>query len=582
MSGFLLRLKTWWQTADRTQRTVTLGGGGLLVVLLIAVYFFASKPKMSLVFANLSPADAGSVALEIENLGIPVTFDGGGNVQVPSDQVAKVRASLAMNGKLPKGANNYASDQLKDLPMFTTQGVERERLNAIKEGELSQAIEFFEGVDQASVKITPAVDSPFEAEKKSAQANVTVSEQGGASVTDDQARAMANLVASAVPGLDKGHVTIFTRTGRALWDGQNQQDSTAQANNRLDLERAEAKKKKEVLQSALDRMLGPGNAIAMVDLALDTSKITQTAEHHPGKLIPATQIDETMTQGGGSAPIPAGVGANDPGAPVADLGGGGAGAGSAGYSVKQKQNDPAIWTDTVHETIEKALGDVKSMSITVLVNKTDKITVDPNNPDDPVVKMANSALPPHDAAQNANFTASVVSYPFDTSQSEAAKKAEDAAAGSARFQQILSILPIAALILAAILVLKAVGKLAARPPRPMAMLATADGPALPYPMSPGGTALPAANELTKALSAANSFVLPEVVKQKALEAGITEEQLQAAIEEAGEAGISVDDIPSIKSRVNVPLEQIKKMATERPESVAMLIKSWIIEEGIRR
>lgn len=581
MSGFLLRLKTWWQTADRTQRTVTLGGGSLLVVLLVTVFLFASRPKMSLVFANLSPADAGSVALEIENLGIPVTFDSGGNVQVPSDQVAKVRASLAMNGKLPKGANNYASDELKNLPMFTTQGVERERLNAIKEGELSQSIEFFEGVDHATVKITPAVDSPFEAEKKSAQANVTVSEQGGATVTDDQARAMANLVASAVPGLDKGHVTIFTRTGRALWDGQNQQDSTAQANNRLDLERAEAKKKKEELQTALDRMLGPGNAIAMVDLALDTSKITQTAEHHPGKLIPATQIDETMTQGGGSGTPAAGLGANEPGAPAADLGGGG-GAGSAGYSVKQKQNDPAIWTDTVHETIEKALGDVKSMSVTVLVNKTDKIIVDPNNPDDPVVKLANAALPPHDAAQAANFSASVVSYPFDTTQADAAKKAEDAAAGSARFQQILSILPIAALIFAAILVLKAVSKLAARPPRPMAMLAAADGPALPYPMAPGGATAPAPSELTKALAAANSIVLPEVVKQKALEAGITEEQLQAAIEEAGDAGISVEDIPSIKSRVNVPLEQIKKMATERPESVAMLIKSWIIEEGIRR
>ena len=38
------------------------------------------------------------------------------------------------------------------------------------------------------------------------------------------------------------------------------------------------------------------------------------------------------------------------------------------------------------------------------------------------------------------------------------------------------------------------------------------------------------------------------------------------------------DVGEIQSRLNVPLEQIKKMSNERPEVVAMLIKSWLLED----
>ena len=41
------------------------------------------------------------------------------------------------------------------------------------------------------------------------------------------------------------------------------------------------------------------------------------------------------------------------------------------------------------------------------------------------------------------------------------------------------------------------------------------------------------------------------------------------------------EIRPIKDRLNIPLEQIKKMAEEKPEIVAMLVKSWLLEEGRR-
>ena len=39
-----------------------------------------------------------------------------------------------------------------------------------------------------------------------------------------------------------------------------------------------------------------------------------------------------------------------------------------------------------------------------------------------------------------------------------------------------------------------------------------------------------------------------------------------------------EDVGSIKERMNKPLEQIKKLSAKKPETVAMLIKSWLLEE----
>jgi flagellar M-ring protein FliF len=38
------------------------------------------------------------------------------------------------------------------------------------------------------------------------------------------------------------------------------------------------------------------------------------------------------------------------------------------------------------------------------------------------------------------------------------------------------------------------------------------------------------------------------------------------------------DVEGIKRKLDLPLEQIKKMARQRPETVAMLLKSWLSDD----
>ncbi len=39
-----------------------------------------------------------------------------------------------------------------------------------------------------------------------------------------------------------------------------------------------------------------------------------------------------------------------------------------------------------------------------------------------------------------------------------------------------------------------------------------------------------------------------------------------------------EDVGDIEERMNRPLEQLKRMAHDRPDSVGLLIKSWMLEE----
>jgi flagellar biosynthesis/type III secretory pathway M-ring protein FliF/YscJ len=60
----------------------------------------------------------------------------------------------------------------------------------------------------------------------------------------------------------------------------------------------------------------------------------------------------------------------------------------------------------------------------------------------------------------------------------------------------------------------------------------------------------------------------------ALGSGSIEDALRI-IEEAPED----PEIKAIQARINVPLEQIKHMAKTKPQSVAMLLKGWMMEDG---
>jgi flagellar biosynthesis/type III secretory pathway M-ring protein FliF/YscJ len=163
-----------------------------------------------------------------------------------------------------------------------------------------------------------------------------------------------------------------------------------------------------------------------------------------------------------------------------------------------------------------------------------------------------------------NFQAAVTAIEFDTEQKKNAEAAQKAASGQAMNQQIISLLPIAALMIIGFMVVKTLSKAAKQlvplsEPSPQKAMAGAGGLGFEMPALPGD---PGYQPVERAH-------LEQIV-------ALPPNEFAAALGAlATSTPLCIDDIPD---KVNIPLEQIKKMSIQKPDAVANLIKTWILEE----
>ncbi len=521
MGALLLKLRTWWETADRTQRAVTLFGGTFLVFLLVGTYYFASKPKMEMLFGGLNNAEAGTIQGEIVKMGISVESDAQGNVFVPSSSRNEVMSKLQSAGKLP-ASGHLGNEELGKFNAFMPPSVEAERLKVMLEGELARTIETIDGVSSARVHITLGDKTPFAQNKKPASASIMVREKSGMGVGGEQARAIAMLVARGTTGLTPENVFVVDSAGRSLYDGSSNSSLTTKANEKVTTETAEAQRRERDLQAAFDASFGTGSTLVKVNLVMDFDKETKSSYKVNPKDKPITEekssekVDSTGTSAAPQTPLESNTTAPKPGEKIP-------------YEGVKNRTEYA--TDTLKTDTEKAVGSISQMSIAVLVN-TDKI-----KDSAPVQAFLSNYI-----KANPTASATVTEAKFDTTAAVEAKKSADAAGASNKMQQIFSLLPIGALMLVGFMVMKGLAKTAKS--QTVRVQALSDGSLVQNP------------------------ALPQSQGNQPLISAYREEEV-----------LTEEAIAELKERVNLPLEQLKKMATNRPDSVALLIKSWMLEEA---
>lgn len=569
MGTIFLRLRTWWETADRTQKVVTIFGTAFLAILLMGTYYFASKPKMVVLYSGLSTTDMAMVSEELGKLGVPMEYDRSGAVLVPDNRELEARAKLAMSQKLPSsGHGGYG--QLTDIGMMNTPRVEQERVKAAIEGELSRTIELVDGVASARVHLTLGEDSPFARDAKPASASIIVNEKSGASFGQAQAQSIAKLVQHAVTGLDAKYITVINSMGQLLLDGSAEQGSQGVASAKVSAEIAEAKRRESDLQRKLDAVFGAGNTVASVpvlEMNFDQSHSVTVQRTPSDEPLSVESNTESLGVGaGGAAGGPAGTAANtQPGALEA-----GAGGDSRGYTGTQKVETRLA--NEVQTTTEKAAGQITAMSLNVLVNKTTIKDVAA------VESFISGYLGPK--ANEAGFSSTVTQVEFDTAVQDAAKKLAAGADGSARMQQIFSLIPVLALVGVGFMVMKAISKAAKS--TDIVVTALPGGQMMPLPAgAPGLTAstpMVQANYAQPQLVQAPNGDLLQYTPGAAQLEYLPPESARHASLEYRESGLDVGTITTIAQKVNVPLEQIRKMAQDKPSVIAMLLKSWMLED----
>lgn len=563
MGALLQRLKDWWLGADRTQKMISVFGAAFLVILVVGTIMISSKTRMEPVAPGASLAEQSAIRDAVIGYGFPASFENG-QVMVPAKNVAEIRAKLSQEGKISSGTPK-GFELISEGGMFSTPAQEAERIKAAAQGELAKTIMKYQGIQDATVHINPGHKSAFAEESEPPTAVVTITPKPGWDLTSRDGKAISQIVQLAVSGMKPEGVSVIANTGQTLYDGMEANSGDAVATRKIEAEASESKRRERDLQRRLDQAFGAGSTIAMVQVELNMDEIsseehTQTPTSKP---ISKQSTAESLSgeQGSGMGTGPSGAEANVLAAAPSANGG------SNNYSSEQKDEQYGVNTATVQKKV--AAGGLESLNVNVLVD-TQKIQ------DSTTVKSFVDGL--LTTANERNFRATVTEAQFSNEAAKAAEKAAGSAASANMMQQVMGFLPIVALLVVGLILAKSLGGALKQKAQPELVLA-GDAGVLSLPHSAGLEALLAgsANPALPGAAAEDGELSNEALAALALV------EDKAAANGGGTGGADDDDdapafVGQIRERIDVPLEQIRRLSKEKPEMVALLLKTWIMED----
>ncbi|MEW6049868.1 MAG: flagellar basal-body MS-ring/collar protein FliF [Candidatus Zixiibacteriota bacterium] len=146
------------------------------------------------------------------------------------------------------------------------------------EGELTKTIMQLSEVQAARVHIVIPKDRLFKEDKREATASVLLKLKGHSQLGRQQVNGITHLVASSVEGLSPGNITIVDYEGNLISGGQKADPLAGMSSSQLDVRQQVEKYLEEKAQSMLDGVLGPGKAIVRVTAELNFQQLERTEE----------------------------------------------------------------------------------------------------------------------------------------------------------------------------------------------------------------------------------------------------------------------------------------------------------------
>lgn len=345
--------------------------GVMLLTLLGLVVFFiyiavrSGTPSMTLLYGELSTADAAAVVTKLELSDIPYrTGEGGTEVLVPHQHVGMARMLLAAEGLPSTGTIGYEVFDQKQR-FGTTSFVQNINQLRALEGELARTIRTLDHVQTARVHLVLPQRELFTRESRKASASVTLSLRGGRQISPEQVQAVQHLVASAVPDLKAENVAITDTQANLLAGGTQEGGLLGGRGGTPEEKRIKYEQRlTNVIEDMVSRVVGYGNVRANVAAEIDFDVVSRNSESFDpdGQVLRSSQNisdEETDTTGSNSQAVT--VENNLPGLPGAAGGGGGLS--------RTRTEDIANYE--ISRTVESVMsegGEIRKLSVAVLVD----------------------------------------------------------------------------------------------------------------------------------------------------------------------------------------------------------------------
>jgi flagellar M-ring protein FliF len=340
-----------------------------------------STSPLALLYTELDQHDSAAIAQKLDALKIPYQVDASGSlIRVPSDQVGKIRMTMAADG-LPKGGSiGYEIFDQKE-GFGTTSFIQNINHLRALEGELARTIGAMDPIQNARVHLVLPQRELFSHATQTATASIFLKTRNGAVLSREQIAAIQHLIAAAVPQLQPGQVSIVDDRGDLLARPSNSAAGAAggggsddQDEMRTSFEQTQARK----IEDLLTQTLGYGKVRAQVSADLDFDRITTSSEifDPDSQVVRSTQnVSEAAVNSESNPAGTATVTNNLPATPQQIVNGGANGGGSSNKNNHSEETVNYEINKTVRNQVRES-GQIRRLSVAVAVDGSYKTSDD--------------------------------------------------------------------------------------------------------------------------------------------------------------------------------------------------------------
>ncbi len=258
----------------------------------MAVVLWAQAPSYDLLFPGVAEKDAAEIMEALDKLGIDYKVETGtGAVMVPADKTRELKLKLAAQG-LPRTASLGYELLDKDNGFGASKNVEMMRFQRALEGEIALTIQTIQNVKSAKVLLALPVQSVFVRERKKPSASVVVELYPGRVLEKQQIESVVHLVASSVPLMEAGQVTVVDQKGRLL-NSKDTPEDISLTSKQFEYKKNIEEHLRERIENILTPLLGSEGMRAQISADVDFTVTEKTQEMFNPDL-PALRSEQTQ------------------------------------------------------------------------------------------------------------------------------------------------------------------------------------------------------------------------------------------------------------------------------------------------
>ncbi|HLR15455.1 MAG TPA: flagellar basal-body MS-ring/collar protein FliF [Bacillota bacterium] len=274
------KVSYFWTNRTKTQKSILIGSILVVLLLIVAIPFFMSSTKYVPLYNNLSLQEVGQIKEELDARGISYEIEEGGTtISVPDDQVDSLLVELAGQGLPNSGSIDYSFFSENASWGVTDNEFDIMKLDAMQT-ELSNLIKSVDGIQDANVMINMPKDPIFvNEEDQSATASIVIHTKPGYQFEGNQINSLYHLVSKAVPNLPPENIAIMDQYFE--YYDQKDQSHTTSGNSYASQQSIKKDVEKDIqrrAQQMLGTMIGMENVIVSVTTDIDFTQENRVEE----------------------------------------------------------------------------------------------------------------------------------------------------------------------------------------------------------------------------------------------------------------------------------------------------------------